>query len=355
MRHLQAVVVVIACALALLSAPALAHDLQFPAENACPEVAHRPDRDPALRQQIAHTASGDIAYYRFGHGSPVVLQTGYRATVAEWDVAFLAALGEKHDVIVFDNRGIGRSQPEAVSFTVEDMAGDAAALIDALHLRDVTVIGWSMGGAIVQQLAIGRPAALRRIVLMNAPAPGRLGVPVPPEIAAVLSGEPGTTFTSVMRVLFPPVALNAAQRCFRANMFSPADYGSPKITATVTQGQSALLRDWAGDDATEVALKAVQADTLIVGGADDVVLPPQNSDALARLIAGARLWVVASAGHAMMYQYPDALAALIDGFIEQTARNSGGNSGRNSMPGAALMKLRATPLAVDARGHQRAQ
>ena len=60
-------------------------------------------------------------------------------------------------------------------------------------------------------------------------------------------------------------------------------------------------RDWAGDDATEVSLKAVQADTLIVGGADDVVLPRQNSDALAGLIAGARLWMVASAGHAMMY------------------------------------------------------
>ena len=80
-----------------------------------------------------------------------------------------------------------------------------------------------------------------------------------------------------------------------------------------------------------------------MGGADDVVLPRQNSDALAGLIAGARLWMVASAGHAMMYQYPDALAALIDGFIEQTGRNPGGNSGGNSIPGAALMKMRATP------------
>jgi pimeloyl-ACP methyl ester carboxylesterase len=58
------------------------------------------------------------------------------------------------------------------------------------------------GRRIVQQLAIDRPAALRRIVLMNAPAPGRSGVPVPADIAAVLSGAPGTTFASVMRVLF---------------------------------------------------------------------------------------------------------------------------------------------------------
>ena len=345
MKHLQAVVVVIACALALVPASALARDVRFPAENACPDVAQRPDRDPALRQQIAHTPRGDIAYYRFGHGSPVVLQTGYRATVAEWDAAFLAALGRQHDVIVFDNRGVGRSQPGAVSFTVEDMAADAAALIDALHLRDVTVLGWSMGGAVVQQLAIDRPAALRRIVLMNPPAPGRLGVPVPPGIEAVLSGAPGTTFASVMGVLFPPPALDAAQQCFRANMFKPADYGSPDITPTVTQGQSALLRDWAHDDATEVALKAVQADTLIMGGADDVVLPRQNSDALGGLIAGARLEVVASAGHAMMYQYPEALAALINGFIEQTDRRRSPMpvAATSLMPSMPSMKMRTTP------------
>lgn len=135
---------------------------------------------------------------------------------------------------------------------------------------------------------------------------------------------------------------DVAQQCFRANMFNPADYGSPVITPTVTQGQSALLRDWARDDATEVALKAVQADTLIVGGADDVVLPRQNSDALGGLIAGARLEVVALAGHAMMYQYPEALAALINGFIEQTDRRHSPMpvAGTPSMPS---MKMRATP------------
>lgn len=184
MRHWQAAVLVIACALAVVSASALARDVRFPAENACPDVAQRPDRDPTLRQQIAHTARGDIAYYRFGHGSPVVLQTGYRATAAEWDAAFLAA-----------------------------------------------------------------------------------------------------------------------------------------------------------------------ADTLIVGGADDVVLPGQNSDALVGLITGSRLAAVALAGDAMMYQYPGALAALIDGFIEQTDRS------RSPMPvgGAVPLATRATRRCVDAPGHQRDQ
>ena len=152
--------------------------------------------------------NGDIAYYRFGRGTPIVLQTGFRATMAEWDAAFLTDLARRHEVIVFDNRGIGRSEPAASSFSARDMTLDAAALIDTLHLSDVTFVGWSMGGAIAQQLAFDPPLAVRRIVLMSAPAPGSLGVPVTPDVEATLSGKPGTSFMDVMRVLFPPDAVD---------------------------------------------------------------------------------------------------------------------------------------------------
>jgi pimeloyl-ACP methyl ester carboxylesterase len=59
---------------------------------------------------------------------------------------------------VFDNRGIGQSIPDAASFTVEDMARDTAVLINTLKLHRPTVVGWSMGGSIAQQLAIDNPS-----------------------------------------------------------------------------------------------------------------------------------------------------------------------------------------------------
>ncbi|MFM0057598.1 alpha/beta hydrolase [Paraburkholderia phytofirmans] len=296
-------------------APVEAKTVHYANEKACPVVADRPDHKPSIREQIAHTVNGDIAYYRFGHGTPIVLQTGFRATVAEWDAAFLTDLAKRHEVIVFDNRGIGRSEPAASSFTARDMTLDAAALIDTLRLADVTFVGWSMGGAIAQQLALDAPLAVRRIVLMSAPAPGSLGAPVTPDVEATLSGKVGTTFMDVMRVLFPPNAVDAAQRCFRQNMFQPAGYQPPAISATVTEGQSALLHDWSSDEAAAAALKKVRVATLILTGADDQVLPKQNSEALAGQIPHAQLLVVRSAGHAMMYQYPHALAAAINTFI----------------------------------------
>lgn len=324
LRPLIAAAWLVALCGATQSALVEAKTVHYANEPACPAVADRPDRKPSIREQIAHTVNGDIAYYRFGHGTPIVLQTGFRATLAEWDAAFLTDLARRHEVIVFDNRGIGRSEPAASSFSVRDMTLDAAALIDTLRLADVTFVGWSMGGAIAQQLALDPPLVVRHIVLLSAPAPGSLGEPVTPDVEATLSGQPGTTFMDVMRVLFPSTAVDAAQRCFRQNMFQPADYQPPAISATVTEGQSALLHDWAGDEAAAAALKNVQLATLLLTGADDKVLPRRNSQAIAGQIPHAQLLVVRSAGHAMMYQYPHALAAAINAFIARSHAHGGG-------------------------------
>ena len=344
-RPLAAFCAVIALVARIAATPAEAKTLSSPLEHACPVVMHRPDGQSSIREQIAHTPRGDIAYYRFGHGSPIVLQTGYRATLSEWDAAFLADLAKRHEVIVFDNRGIGRSMPDASAFTVQDMANDLAALIDTLKLRDVTVLGWSMGGAVATQLALDHPANVQRLVLMSAPAPGRLGVPVAPQIEATLAGKPGTTFDDVMKVLFPPSAVHAAGECFRNNMFTPADYAPPAISEAVTNGQSALLRAWEQNDDAAGALPAMHIDTLVLTGDDDTILPKQNAEALARTLPDAQLLVVRSAGHAMMYQYPHALAAAIDRFIAQPHSRRIANAA-SDLKGAGL----ADTLAVANQG-----
>ncbi|SAK92378.1 alpha/beta hydrolase [Caballeronia temeraria] len=318
MNRLLTIVALASLLAGTLSRPVDARTVIYPAEDACSVVANRPDRNPTIREQIAHTARGDIAYYRFGKGSPIVLQTGYRATLSEWNAAFLATLARGHEVIVLDNRGIGRSEPHASAFTAKDMADDLDALIGTLKLRDATVLGWSMGGAVAAQLALDHPANVRRIVLMSAPAPGRLGVPVAPDVMAALSGAPGTTFDDVMKVLFPASAVKAASKCFRQNMFVPADYGNPPVSTAVTAGQSALISAWEKDDAAADALPKLRIDTLVLSGADDQVLHEQNGGALAKAIPRAQLLDVKAAGHAMMFQYPNALAAAVNRFIARS-------------------------------------
>ncbi|MBR8059837.1 alpha/beta hydrolase [Burkholderia dolosa] len=302
----------------MLNAPISARTVSYSATGDCAAIAGDPVSRASLHQQIAHTANGDIAYYRFGSGSPIVLQTGFRATIAEWNRAFLRSLAQHHEVIVFDNRGVGRSIPDAARFTVRDMASDLNALIDTLGLKDVTVVGWSMGGAVAAQFAVEHPHAAQRIVLMAAPAPGSSAARIAPDVDATLSGTPGTTFDDVMAVLFPKSALPVAERCFRDAMFVPPDYTLPDISAPVTAGQSALLRDWANDADAAQSLRRLSLPTLVLAGDDDQVLPRRNAETLADTIAGSQLLVVRAAGHAMMYQYPRELAAAIDAFIART-------------------------------------
>ncbi|MEX3959428.1 alpha/beta fold hydrolase [Trinickia sp. EG282A] len=302
----------------LLNTPISARTVDYPAPDDCAAVAGDPISRASLREQIAHTANGDIAYYRFGSGSPIVLQTGFRATMGEWNRAFLRSLAQHHEVIVFDNRGIGRSIPGASRFTVHDMASDLNALIDTLGLKDVTVVGWSMGGAIAAQFAIEHPHAAQRIVLMAAPAPASSAARIVPEVAATLSGKPGTTFDDVMAVLFPKSALPVAEQCFRNAMFVPPDYEVPDISTNVTAGQSALLRNWSNDTDAARSLRRLSLPALVLAGEDDHVLPQRNAETLADTIAGSQLLVVRAAGHAMMYEYPRDLAAAIDAFIART-------------------------------------
>ena len=304
----------IALACAALASATHARTASYPHEAACVAPPETSSIYASHHEQIADTSRGPLAYYRFGHGSPLLLVTGYRATMSEWDATFLAELAKHHDVIVFDNRGIGRSMPNAASFTIDDMASDTAALIDTLALKHATVVGWSMGGSIVQQLAIDKPQAIGKMVLMSALAPGRTGTPVPADVMAKLAGGPGVTFNDVMAVLFPASSVKDAERCFAKDMFKPSGYPSPAISGVVTDGQTVALEAWETDDKAPDALRSVRIDTLVLSGDDDAVVVKENAAALTRLLPHAHLLLVKQAGHAMMYQYPIALARAIDSF-----------------------------------------
>jgi pimeloyl-ACP methyl ester carboxylesterase len=152
------------------------------------------------------------------------------------------------------------------------------------------------------------------MVLMSALAPGQSGVPVPGGVQAKLSGAPGVTFKDVMAVLFPAPDVETAERCFRQARYRPTEYLSANIPNTVTAGQAALLKAWTSDDAAAAALRKLHLATLILSGDADEVVSVRNSEALKRLLPEANLLVIHNGGHAMMYQYPVALARAISTF-----------------------------------------
>ncbi|HII07618.1 MAG TPA: alpha/beta hydrolase, partial [Methanotrichaceae archaeon] len=95
--------------------------------------------------QKAQVNDIEIAYKTFGEGEPLVLIMGYGSTMDLWPPRFLDKLSSKYKVIVFDNRGMGYSTAPSGNFSIEEMADDAAGLLDIREIEQAHVLGWSMG------------------------------------------------------------------------------------------------------------------------------------------------------------------------------------------------------------------
>src|SRR5262245_54292502 len=109
-----------------------------------------------------------FAYRRLGHADaiPVIMLQDFRGTMDNWDPAVIDGLAAERPVILFDNRGIGRTSG-ATPDNVADMADDAIAFIEALELTGVDVLGFSLGGMIAQQIIFDRSGLIRRAVLVG--------------------------------------------------------------------------------------------------------------------------------------------------------------------------------------------
>ena len=280
----------------------------------CSADVARPDRDMALHEKVVLTTNGPIGYYRFGRGSPLVLITGYRAALSEWNAYFLAELAKKHEVIVFENRGIGRSASDIANYRVDDLASDTLALIKALGFDSVSVLGWSMGGMIAQRIALDNPRLVNHLILLSSQPPGGAAIPVPGHVEEILSGGEHSNFDSIMGVLFPASIVQRAEHCFVGDMFKPHDYHSSEVSPAVTAAQERVLQDWQSDEKSFERLRRLKVRTLVLTGTEDTVLDQRNSVILSETIPHAKLVKTKSGGHAMMYQYPKVLAHQINSY-----------------------------------------
>ena len=254
--------------------------------------------------RIAHTRLGAIGYRVVGSGPPLVLIMGYAATMEVWDPRLVHALARHNRVVMFDNAGVGRTQPlpgeRTGTLTIDAMADQTSALIDTLGLGRPDVLGWSMGGMIAQALAVLHPAQVRRLVLC-ATFPGTGPVAVPSQ-AAIQAG-----------ILFPANQASAFDAFTAAISEYPAAAAPSALTKTAQA--AAVTNWWDGTDAAGRKIARISMPTLIADGTDDQLDPVANDHTLARLIPGARLVLYPDAGHGFLFQEGTRFASLIESFL----------------------------------------
>jgi len=259
--------------------------------------------------RVAHTSLGAVGYRIVGSGPPLVMITGYPTTMEDWDPRLVDALAKHYRVVIFDNAGIGDTQQLPGPLTIDAMARQTGALIDALRLSRPDVLGWSMGGMIAQALAVLDPAQVRRLVLC-ATFPGT-GATVPSTTVTALTR---LAPQQVETVLFPPNQAKAY------NAYAAAISGYPPAAApskaVLAAQRRAVNQWWTGKDPAGRKTAAISAPTLIADGTADWVDPGANARALARLIPAARLVLYPDAAHAFLFQDATQFAAVVESFLK---------------------------------------
>jgi pimeloyl-ACP methyl ester carboxylesterase len=262
-----------------------------------------------------------FAYRRFGNpqGVPLVMNIHFTGTMDHWDPAVTDGLAQGREVILFNNAGISSSSG-TVPESIEEMAANAAAFIDALKLKQVDVLGFSMGGLIAQQLAITRPQLVRRLILVGTGPRSGEGMasltPEAQEIFGVSYDEPDHLW---LRVHFAPSASSqAAGRAFLERFRLRKENRDPEANDKVAPAQLAALAKWGAARENPYAyLEAITPPTLVVNGDNDVIIYSINSWILQQHIPDAQLIIYPDANHGSLYQYPERFVAHVAQFLSE--------------------------------------
>jgi pimeloyl-ACP methyl ester carboxylesterase len=258
---------------------------------------------------VPSVALGDIEmhYEERGAGKPLLLVPGIPAIASDW-APLAERLSSSRQVIAYDNRGSGATTVTPAPYSCAQLAADAVALLDALEIERADVFGMSLGGMIAQELALGWPERVDRLVLACTHCGLAHAEPPDREAGAAFAMETDD-WAERMRALAPFAFARGVdgELLERFVEKKSGDVQEP-------EGYRGQIAAVLGHDTYE-RLPQVAPPTLIVTGDGDRVIPGASSEVMRERIPGSRLEVVAGAGHLFFLEQPEATLRLLDEFL----------------------------------------
>lgn len=249
----------------------------------------------------------ELHYEERGSGPALLLIAGIPVVASDW-AAIAEPLSTTRRVIAYDNRGSGASTVTPGPYSTRQLAADAAGLLDALEIERADVFGMSLGGMIAQELALGWPERVHRLVLGCTHAGIGHAARQPRESSRAFALQT-EDWAERMRALAP---------------FAFASGVDADLLRRFIEKKSADVQDPVGYRAQLAAvlahdsfgrLPAIEAPTMIVTGDDDRVIPAASSDILHGRLRGSRLEVVRGAGHLFFIERPEETLRLLEDFL----------------------------------------
>ena len=249
-----------------------------------------------------------IAWERRGSGPALLLIHGLGYARWGWE-SVLDGLAEAHEVVLFDNRGVGGSDAPLGPYSAQMLAEDTVAVLDAAGLERAHVLGTSLGGMVALQVAVDRPERVDRLVLACTTPGGPNAAPMPEQTVRLLQDSPTLPRDVAMRRGVENALAPGADPAMIDRIMEHRLETAQPLAAWLAQaaaGVSFDVWDRVGD---------VRASTLVLTGDLDVVVDPRNSELLARRIPDARLEVFPGAGHLFFWEQPERFVQVVKEFL----------------------------------------
>ncbi|MGZ3374985.1 MAG: alpha/beta fold hydrolase [Phenylobacterium sp.] len=263
----------------------------------------------------ARNGDVEIEYESFGDDRPeaILLVNGLGSQMTRWPEAFCEKLVAKgYRAIRFDNRDTGLSTWPTEAYTLADMARDAIAVLDATGVKKAHIAGVSMGGMIVQRIALDHPDRVLSMTSIMSTTGAAEAFKSTPEAAAVLN--------------VPPPDPTADFEAFVQNrMANAVTIGSPAYPWTAAENRARVIAEYerafnpkgvvrqrnavGADGDRTAALKGLKLPVVVLHGADDPLLMKIGGEATAAAIPGAELRIIPGMGH-------DLPPGLYDVFVD---------------------------------------
>jgi 3-oxoadipate enol-lactonase len=254
-----------------------------------------------------------LAYDVTGSGPPLILIMGYRLNSRAWPLDFVDGLAKRFRVIRFDNRGTGLSDKPTHGYALSNMAKDVCGLMDHLDIGSANVLGYSMGGAIAQELVCNHPERVASLALCATLCGGPKAVYATPAVIRIMRDldgmDPVTIARRIWTVTYEPGYLAKNADKAEAQMRRELEQLTPLHAADLQ------FQAFADFDAS-ARLGAVRVPTMVLTGDRDILIRPENSRILAGLIPGASLNVIRGCAHRVFWEATEECVRRIRSFLD---------------------------------------
>lgn len=271
-----------------------------------------------LPNKLASAANGiNYAYRDAGDSAvPLVLLQHFRGNLDNWDPALIDALASSRRVVTFDNVGVGGSTGATPS-DIQQMARGAIAFITALDIGQVDILGFSIGSFVAQEIALTRPAIVRRLILASSAPQGAAGMHgwTADVIGAI--GTPRTSPDEYLSVFFASSSASqqAGQEALQ-RMYARTENRDVATTWATREAQYDAVCRWGVPDHSLLQrLSCLDLPVFVANGDSDPMILPHYSYLLAGLIPQARVKIYPDAAHGFLFQHHAEFAGDVDAFL----------------------------------------